>query len=175
MENEKNSKYDITLSNIFKKGIMNEILFKDFVEDETIKIEVKSDYRATETGNIYIEYSQNLFGNWVDSGINVTSSNYWIHSIYENDEKLFDIVLPTEFLKKRIEILERLQLLKIIEKPQTSPNEYATKGYLIPLQFLYTSPQEVDENRIIKQRNVLRRAQARQEKISPKSNGKMPD
>lgn len=41
------------------------------------KFEVKTDYRAKETGNFYIEtYQYNAFRRW-PSGVNATESDYW--------------------------------------------------------------------------------------------------
>jgi hypothetical protein len=60
-------------------------------------IEVKTDYGANKTGNLYIEYEQETQqGNWVPSGISTSEAKYWAFAfadgvIFIKLERLKDI------------------------------------------------------------------------------------
>jgi hypothetical protein len=64
----------------FKRGQIGEKLVGTFLEALSgSKIEVKTDYRVLETGNVYVEiYQQNLNGEWKASGINITEADWFV-------------------------------------------------------------------------------------------------
>ena len=57
-----------------ERGELGENLLKDILEG---KVEVKTDYRAKETGNYYVEYKQynSDYESW--SGISITEAKWW--------------------------------------------------------------------------------------------------
>ena len=63
-------------------------------------IEVKTDYGAHLTGNVYIEYQkEDRDGNWVPSGISVTEAEWWAFSfdgavVFIQTERLKDLCRP---------------------------------------------------------------------------------
>lgn len=72
---DKRSAFDIDN----RRGQVGESLVGTFLEAlGDARIEVKTDYRAWETGNVYIETHQQLqSGEWVTSGINVTEAEFY--------------------------------------------------------------------------------------------------
>ena len=69
----------------------------DFILDDKIKVEVKSDRMAQRTGNIAIEYAYKDY----DSGINATKADYYIYFI-ERYNKYDCYKIPVKKLKKII-------------------------------------------------------------------------
>jgi hypothetical protein len=65
----------------FQRGLVGENLVETFLgELQGKKIEVKTDYRVNETGNVYVEtwqYSEPDESDKKQSGINVSESDYW--------------------------------------------------------------------------------------------------
>lgn len=61
---------------------MGEDLVGTFLESLAgSRIEVKTDYRANETGNVYLEtFQQSLTEQWYPSGINVTESEWFVYA-----------------------------------------------------------------------------------------------
>lgn len=168
----KRKEVDLSINEKFINGVMIEQNVFKMLTDSDIKFEIKSDYIWKNTGNIYIEIEQNIEGRWVHSGLTVTKADYFVYVLMENDKPINQLFFETEKLKERIRKLYSLQLCKIITKDANPDNlETSTRGVLIPLKNLYISDSELEDRK----KNILRRAQARQEKISPKSNGKMPD
>lgn len=64
----------------FQRGLVGEKLVGTFLEALSgSKIEVKTDYRAIETGNVYVEAWQfNKNDEWVKSGLNVTEAEWFV-------------------------------------------------------------------------------------------------
>lgn len=64
----------------FQRGLVGERLVGTFLEALSgSKIEVKTDYRAAETGNVYVEaWQENRRGEWVKSGLNVTEAEWFV-------------------------------------------------------------------------------------------------
>jgi hypothetical protein len=63
-----------------QRGQVQETLVRRLVSNEPdhFTLEVKGDYRAQDTGNHFIEVQQRARnGNWRDSGIRTTESDYW--------------------------------------------------------------------------------------------------
>ncbi len=61
------------------------------------KIEVKSDRKTEETGNVYIEYESR----GKPSGIRTTQAEFWVYKISENQA----IVISTNELKRKLNVL----------------------------------------------------------------------
>jgi hypothetical protein len=65
----------------FTRGLVGEDLLQTFLADlQGKKIEVKTDYRVSETGNVYVEtwqYSKADESDKKQSGINLSESDYW--------------------------------------------------------------------------------------------------
>lgn len=66
----------------FQRGLVGEKLVGTFLESlEGSLIEVKTDYRANETGNVYVEgWQRSLAGKWYRSGINATESDWFVYA-----------------------------------------------------------------------------------------------
>lgn len=64
----------------YRRGLVGEHLVGSFLESLAGSlIEVKTDYRAHETGNVYVEgWQQNVAGDWYRSGINVSTADFYV-------------------------------------------------------------------------------------------------
>lgn len=62
----------------YQRGLVGENLVGTFLQGLAgSKIEVKTDYHAWRTGNLYVETHQHLRGQWVKSGINLSEAEYY--------------------------------------------------------------------------------------------------
>ena len=93
-------KYEVIARDYFKykKCFAPRGKFKeyDFILDDKIKVEVKSDYIAYRTGNVVIEYMCNN----IDSGINATTADYWIYFVINSND--YDVYKISTFKLKKI-------------------------------------------------------------------------
>lgn len=84
----------------FARGKVGEDLVGTFLADlQGKKIEVKTDYRACETGNVYVEtwqYHKDDASDKKRSGINITQSDYYC---FASPEGLGFIMIKTDALK----------------------------------------------------------------------------
>lgn len=84
----------------FTRGKVGENLLQTFLSDLQGKtIEVKTDYRVTETGNVYVEtwqYHQPDCSDKKQSGINITQSDYYC---FASPDATGFIMIKTESLK----------------------------------------------------------------------------
>lgn len=84
----------------FARGKVGEDLVETFLADlEGKKIEVKTDYRVEETGNVYVEtwqYHQPDASDKRQSGINITKSDYYC---FASPDALGFVMIRTEALK----------------------------------------------------------------------------
>lgn len=105
----------------FSRGVKGENLLADIVETS----EVKTDYRWQDTSNIYIEYEcwYNKPQEWKPSGISVTKAKYWSLVLPITGQDPIVLSLPTELLKKVIELRGRKIECVISDNP--------SKGYLV--------------------------------------------
>jgi hypothetical protein len=90
----------MTYNNDFKFdlefGVLNgETWFHELVTGK--KIEVKSDRRTCETGNVYIEY----WSRGKPSGISTSQSDYYVYKVAEDEA----IIIATSQLKKKLKQL----------------------------------------------------------------------
>lgn len=87
--------FDLRRGKVGERKVAN--IVDAFVES---RIEVKTDYGADKTGNLYIEYSkQNRAGEWVPSGIATTKADYWAFAfkagaIVVDTQTLMNLILP---------------------------------------------------------------------------------
>lgn len=62
----------------YRRGLVGEELVGSFLESVAgSTIEVKTDYRAWDTGNLYIETYQSIRGEWVPSGLNISKADFY--------------------------------------------------------------------------------------------------
>jgi hypothetical protein len=62
----------------YRRGLVGEDLVGSFLESVAgSTIEVKTDYRAWDTGNLYIETFQEIRGEWVPSGLNISKADFY--------------------------------------------------------------------------------------------------
>lgn len=89
----KDSNWDIDL----RDGLAGESKVADLLSLDTL--EVKTDRRWHETGNIYIEteYWSRESNAWVESGIRTTKATHWAYVLEDNV-----IIVPTHTLKQMI-------------------------------------------------------------------------
>jgi hypothetical protein len=110
----------------YQRGLIGENLVGTFLEALAgSRIEVKTDYRANETGNVYLEtFQQSLAGEWYKSGINVTEAEWFVYAGGS----------ANGFLALRTERLVELAL----QAPRgeiniNTRNTRATRGRLVPV------------------------------------------
>jgi hypothetical protein len=97
-------------------------------EQDDVLLEIKTDIKSSETGNIYIEYEQNTN----ISGLQTTKADLWCTVFVDDNKKaIATIIVTTERLK---EVL-RENNCKHTSKAKTSEGS-ATKGYLLPVTTL---------------------------------------
>jgi hypothetical protein len=110
----------------FARGLTGENLVKDLVN---MKIEVKTDFRAWDTGNFYIETWQYRAANMSDkrpSGINVTTADYWCFAGPAGRGLIF---IKTEDLKQIIRDTNPRE----VHQPIANDHSNASIGRLIPV------------------------------------------
>lgn len=102
--------------------------FNDALVDALVNgsSEVKTDERAAETGNIYIETNCRLRSGWARSGIAATSSAVWCHVIGGSAVML---VFAVDVLREALESCERKGWARPVDMPRGS---HPTKGYVVP-------------------------------------------
>lgn len=62
----------------YRRGLVGEDLVGSFLESVAgSTIEVKTDYRAHDTGNFYIETYQSINNEWVPSGLNISKADFY--------------------------------------------------------------------------------------------------
>ena len=87
----------------FARGKIGENLVNTFLADLAGKtIEVKTDYRVTETGNVYVEtwqYKKEDASDKVQSGINITKADYYC---FASPDASGFIMIKTDDLKEVI-------------------------------------------------------------------------
>ena len=146
MNFNKNNKFDFKNQIETINGELMEKVFNNFITSNKIVHEVKSEHKSKwcAYGNIYLEHQQYLNGQWVYSGISVTEADVYTHVLKDEDfEFLIPIMLPMKYLKDRIKYLLDNNYATLSSKPYTD-NGTATRGILVPLQYLYITPKEID-------------------------------
>ena len=114
----------------FARGKVGEDLVQTFLADLVgQKIEVKTDYRVTETGNVYVEtwqYHKEDASDRKQSGINITQADYYC---FASPDASGFVMIKTEALK------EIIREQKCIEVRQTriNPKTNASFGRLVKM------------------------------------------
>ena len=120
----------------FARGRIGEELTETFLADLADKtIEVKTDYRINETGNIYVETWQYSLPDASDkrqSGINISKADYWCFAS-PTAEGFF--MVKAEALKRFI----RDNNPREVRQPISSEHTNASIGRLIPVKDLLAS------------------------------------
>jgi hypothetical protein len=117
----------------FTRGQVGEKLVGSFLESlEGGTIEVKTDYRIAETGNVYVETWQYRLPGAVDkkqSGINTTKADYWV---FASPQANGFICIATEALRS----LLRDTNPREVRQPVSGVNTHASIGRLVPITSL---------------------------------------
>lgn len=122
IKSDYNKHFDVS----FEKGMVGETSLNKFLIG---KHEVKTDYRTKDTGNIYIEtWQYNEGGRW-QSGINVTTADYWV-TASPNGKGIISV--ETELIR---EILRNENCTEV-RQPTYNEHTNASIGRLIPLTTL---------------------------------------
>jgi hypothetical protein len=120
----------------FTRGRVGEELLETFLADLAgNKVEVKTDYRVNETGNVYVEtwqYSKPDASDKRQSGINVSEAEYYCFSSPSGDGF---VMIKTSVLKEFI----RNTNPRETRQPIINENTNASIGRLIPLADLLAS------------------------------------
>ena len=120
----------------FTRGRVGEELVETFLADlEGKKIEVKTDYRIGETGNVYVEtwqYSEPDASDKKQSGINVSEAEYYCFGSPTGDGF---VMVKTSVLKEFISNTQPREARQPISSKETK----ASIGRLIPLADLLAS------------------------------------
>lgn len=101
-------------------GTKGEDWINEIFSDGT-KIEVKTDTKAHETGNLFVE----VYSRGKPSGISTTEANYWIFIIYF---KSYCLILQTEKLK------QLCRYYHSIKGFVNGGDNNTSKGVLIPIK-----------------------------------------
>lgn len=108
----------------YRRGLVGEDAVGTFLEHLAgSTIEVKTDYRAWDTGNLYIETEQEIDGRWVPSGLAISKSTYYSFAGPSGDGFL---TIPTSRLKRIV--TETGRAVHMQRKSATSRD---TRGFLI--------------------------------------------
>jgi hypothetical protein len=92
------------------------------------KVELKTDYRCMQTGNIYVEYAQNNSTGRKPSGILIKESDWWAYELSEGLYVLCDAKRLRKLVKQTIQ-----------ESPwqcRRGGDNNGTEGVLLPLDGL---------------------------------------
>lgn len=110
----------------FRRGKVGENLVNSFLASLAGgTLETKTDYRAHETGNLYIETQQEINGEWVWSGLIISKSDYYC----------FAGPKATGFVSIKKQDLYRLakEKGKFVHMKRSSATSRDTRGVLLPV------------------------------------------
>ena len=111
----------------YRRGQVGEKLVGTFLEAVAgSTVEVKTDYRAWCTGNLYIETEQEIRGEWVPSGLSISKATFYSFAGPQGDGFL---TIPTPRLKELVRQTGRPVHMR--RKSQTSRD---TRGFLIRVE-----------------------------------------
>jgi hypothetical protein len=115
----------------FSRGQVGEKLTGTFLQAlEGSRIEVKTDYRVWETGNVYVETWQYRLAGAIDkkpSGINTTTADYWV---FASPTGRGFICIETDELKRII----RETNPREVKQPISNPESNASIGRIVPIK-----------------------------------------
>jgi hypothetical protein len=113
----------------YQRGLIGENLTKTFLNDLAGSlIEVKTDYRAHETGNVYVEthqYPKGQLEQHQDSGINLSQSNWYV---FASPSETGFIAIKKDELMKLVIQAPRAEIAK------DNINSNQTRGRLVRIQ-----------------------------------------
>jgi hypothetical protein len=136
MKGKEMGKYEPRFDVDFTRGRVGEELVETFLADLAgKKVEVKTDYRIGETGNVYVEtwqYSQPDASDKYQSGINVSQAEYYCFGSPTGDGF---VMVKTSVLKEFISNTQPREARQPISSKETK----ASIGRLIPLADLLAS------------------------------------
>ena len=114
----------------FARGKVGEDLVETFLADLVgKKIEVKTDYRVSETGNVYVEtwqYHKEDASDRKQSGINITQADYYC---FASPDASGFVMIKTEALK---EIIREQQCIEV-RQTRINPKTNASFGRLVKM------------------------------------------
>ena len=114
----------------FARGKVGEDLVETFLADlQGKKIEVKTDYRVSETGNVYVEtwqYHKEDASDRRQSGINITQSDYYC---FASPDATGFVMIKTDALK---EIIREQQCIEV-RQTRINPKTNASFGRLVKI------------------------------------------
>lgn len=117
----------------FTRGRVGENLVGTFLQSlEGGTIEVKTDYRVAETGNVYVETWQYRLAGATDkrqSGINTTKADYWVFASPQGNGF---ICISTEALKSVIRDTNPRE----VRQPLSGQATNASIGRIVPVETL---------------------------------------
>lgn len=149
-DNKHSTEYDIILTNTkFNEIATRESVYKqhtglweELIDDGFNTAEIKTTHISTlrQNGNFFIEHSMRIHGypNFLPSGISVTTSEFIILSIQNEDETLFPIILTIKTSWLRDKIVNGLRegwVYDITTEPLKTTKD-VNKGYVINIAVL---------------------------------------
>ena len=111
-----------------QRGDVGENLLREILEG---KVEVKTDYRAKDTGNYYVEYKQynSNYETW--SGIAITESKWWAW-VCPTSYKV--TIVPVDTLKSIVR--DNWEVFRHTRQPIHNKNTNASMGILVPISVI---------------------------------------
>lgn len=105
-------------------------------------IEVKTDYKASQTGNVFVEYEQAGPPSFVarPSGVAITVAEWWVTVLMDQEAVQCVLVNPTEYIKK----VGRIALGKGLTSKGGDNDLY--RGVLVPLGWLLRPVRNAGQN-----------------------------
>lgn len=133
LETNNTREYDIRFSRDLERGEVGQKFTEEWLNSGDY--EIKTDSKAQETGNLYVEYAQRwLDGKWKPSGIETSDSDYWI---FASPTGKGAIIIHADELKELIAELRYTGSIKTGEQRIVTQDTNGSVGYLItPQQIL---------------------------------------
>lgn len=125
-----------------RDGLMKEGELASVLSLSGPRIEVKTDYRACETGNVFLEYEQAGAPTFTPrpSGVAITVAEWWVTVLMHRDRIQCVLVNPTDYIKK----VGRIAYSKGRMANGGDNNLY--RGVLVPLGWLLRPTLSPGEN-----------------------------
>ena len=126
------STYRVDWDFTFAKGEVGEQLAESLLKGESIgAVEVKTDGRWRDTGNVYVEFECQHDGVWRRSGIATTTATHWAFVL---DDAGIIVFVETDVLKE----IARTELRR--SGPRNQPHgSHPTRGVAVPLDAVFES------------------------------------
>lgn len=124
------STYRVEWDFTFQRGEVGEVLAESLLKGESVgSVEVKTDGRWQDTGNVYVEYECQHDSVWKRSGIATTTASHWAFVLEGTGTVVF---VETEVLKA----IARDELKR--SGPKMQPHgSHPTKGVAVPLSSVF--------------------------------------